>query len=81
MKRLIRRRTTNEFLKADGTWTQDVSEAREFPNILAASKTQQERCLINIELVLVVGDNPSERDLVLPLPPSDKEPPFKTPNF
>ena len=71
MKRFIRNKLTREFLNADGTWTQDLSKARDFPNMLAVSKVQKDRRLEDIELVLVTADKPSETDVVLPLPPSE----------
>jgi hypothetical protein len=68
VKRCIRQKLTQEFLKADGSWTSDVSSARDFRNLMAVSKAQQEQSLQGVELVLV-GDPPSENDVVVPLPP------------
>jgi hypothetical protein len=67
LKRCIRHKLTQEFLKADGTWTSDVSSARDFPNLMAVSKTQQERSLEGVELVLL-GDPSVESDIVVSLP-------------
>lgn len=75
MKRFIRSMLTKEFLRADGTWTRDASEAQAFPNMLAVSKTQQSRNLVDVELVLV-GETAGEDDIVLPLAPSREKLPF-----
>jgi hypothetical protein len=75
VKRCIRQKLTQEFLKADGTWTSDVSSAQDFRNLMAVSKTQQARSLEGVELVLV-GDPPSESDVVVPLPPLGQPVPF-----
>jgi hypothetical protein len=81
MKRLIRKANAEEFLKTDGTWTKDFSEARDFPNILAASKVQQQNNLVGVQLLLVVDDSPSAKDQVFALPPEGSKPAFyQTPN-
>jgi hypothetical protein len=79
MKRLIRKTNAEDFLKADGTWTKDFAEARDFPNILAASKFQQQNALVGVELLLVVGDSPSAQDSVFRLPPEGSKPAFYQP--
>jgi hypothetical protein len=67
VKRFIRNKLTQELLRSDGTWTSDVSIARDFRNLMAVSKAQQEHSLEGVELVLS-DDPPGESDIVVPLP-------------
>jgi hypothetical protein len=68
MKRILRNKATNEYLSADGKWGMDFSSAQAFESVEAAVGEIQRLHLENAELVLVMGQKPSERfDVVLPL--------------
>ena len=67
MTRLLRNKLTKEYFRRDGTWTKDTAAAREFQDIRSVVKAEQEHQLQNIELVLLMGDQPSTYDVVLPL--------------
>lgn len=57
MKWLLRAVGTNYFVKADGTFTKDVNEAYELPNIKAAVELCDKRKLIGMEVVLRLGSS------------------------
>jgi hypothetical protein len=72
MTKIIRNRS-GHYLKADGTWTTIFEEAEMFPSTLELIHAWQSFQLLEVEMVLVVGDKPcSEWDVVLPLEKSFK---------
>ena len=72
MKRLIRSKRNRKFLAPDGSWTKDTSAALAFSDIRAVVKARQEHRLENIELLLLMEDQPSQYDIVLPLGPAPR---------
>jgi hypothetical protein len=72
-KRLIRSAATRQYLRSDGTWTNDLNEAECFVDTQAAISAVFRLRLSDCELVLMMGPQPSDAyDVVLPL--SDAEP-------
>jgi hypothetical protein len=70
LKRVIRNRATRAFLAEDGTWTKDLGQAQEFPNMEALVQEAQRRALKDVELMLVMGETLSkDYDIVMPLRP------------
>ena len=67
MKRVIRSRATGEYLQADGTWSGRFDEAVCFQNTMAVLKMIQTYRLVDVELVLVMGDKVSSYDVSLKL--------------
>lgn len=65
MRRLIRQRGSRRFLKADGDWTGDSSEAQNFHSIPEAIQACQTYELSDVELYLQFGHN--ELDFTVPL--------------
>jgi hypothetical protein len=67
MKRLIRNKSTGKFLKPTGTWSKNISMAMNFPDISAAIEIKQRFDLLNVELVMLMGESLSDYDVTLPL--------------
>ena len=68
MKRVIRSRSTGEFLADNSAWTKELMRALMFPDLASAMAFRDGLGLRNVELVLVVGEEPkSIYDVVLPL--------------
>ena len=68
MKRVIRSRSTGEFLADNNTWTKELMRALMFPDLASAMAFRAGLGLRNVELVLVVGEEPNSiYDVVLPL--------------
>ena len=67
MKRLIRDKRTKKFLTVTGSWTTDVSAAEDFGNIELVIRDEQHHSLTDVELLMVLEDEPSSYDIVLPL--------------
>jgi hypothetical protein len=67
MKRVIRDKSTLAYLKA-GSWVSDFNAADGFANTTSALDACQKHKLNNVELVLILGEKPSNQyDVVLPL--------------
>ena len=68
MKRVIKSKATNLYLRIDGTWTSNAGEAADFPNSMAAIQAKALFSLDNVEMILQIGVTPNELyDIVLPL--------------
>jgi hypothetical protein len=57
MKWVLRAVGTGFFIKQDGTFTKEISEAYDLPNIKAALELCHKRSLIGMELVLRFGSS------------------------
>jgi hypothetical protein len=55
MRWVLRAVGTNFFIKQDGTFTRDINEAYDLPNVKAALELCHKRSLIGMELVLRMG--------------------------
>jgi hypothetical protein len=55
MKWILRAAGTGYFIKEDGSFTKDVNEAYDLPNIKAALELCQKRSLIGMEVVVRFG--------------------------
>lgn len=67
MLRLIRNKATRHFLCPDGSWSTDWRAARFFDDTPTLIETASRLNAPNLEELLVLGDAPSEQDIVLPL--------------
>jgi len=68
VKRLIRNRNTGLYFSRDGAWTDDWQQAKGFAAFGDAWAEKEAHHLGEIDLVLVVGDQPSAQyDVILPL--------------
>jgi hypothetical protein len=68
MKRLVRNKLTRAFLKTDGGWAADFHSAENFADVKSVMEACQSHGLANVELVLVMGSEPSAYyDIALPL--------------
>jgi len=67
LKRVIRNKTTGDFLGRGDTWFKDFSSAIHFPNIIGVIETQKRLGFQNLEVVLIIGDKPGPLDVSLPL--------------
>lgn len=73
MKRLLRNKVSRAFLDADGGWVADFRAARSFQDVKSVVEACQEHELSNVELLLVMGTQPSaEYDIALPLCTEEK---------
>jgi len=61
MKRIVRHKTTRQYLSDDGTWATHYRSARDFENVESAIFEVQKLKLKNVELVLVMGKTPSDK--------------------
>lgn len=61
MKRILRNKATNEYLSAEGKWVMDFSAAQDFETVESAVRVIQKLHLKNGEMMLVMGQKPSER--------------------
>jgi hypothetical protein len=67
MRHLIQHKTTKEYL-ADGKWTPEVREAQNFANSLSAISLTLRQHLKDVELVLMMGSEPSaQNDVHVPI--------------
>ncbi len=57
MRWVLRAAGTNYFIKQDGSFTKDINEAFDLPNIKAAVELCSKRSLIGMELVLRFGSS------------------------
>lgn len=55
MRWVLRAAGTNYFIKQDGSFTKNINEAYDLPNIKAALELCRKKSLIGMELVLRVG--------------------------
>jgi hypothetical protein len=67
MKRLIRDKGTKQFLTKEGSWTADISAAEDFGNAELAIAAKYNHNLNAVELVMMMEEQPSTYDVVLPL--------------
>jgi len=67
LKRLIRDKSTGLFLTPDGSWSEDISKALDFSATAAASLEKQRLGLVNVEIVMMMGDEPGNYDVTIPL--------------
>jgi hypothetical protein len=68
LRRIIVQRSTNRYLRNDGTWTDTYRLAARFPSIPDAIAAQERHGLTDVALVLQIGPKPSNQyDIVLPL--------------
>jgi hypothetical protein len=67
MKRLIRNRATKAYLAAAGGWTIDYAAAAIFPDTATLIRQAQEINGAHLEEVLMLGDQPSDQDVIIPL--------------
>jgi hypothetical protein len=67
MKSLIKREGSWEFLKEDGSWTEDVASAWVFPNVSAVYEERRKRDLINVEHYVLQRDQISSLDFSFPI--------------
>ena len=66
MKRLIRYKVTGWFFRK-GRWTQDVHRATVFESVVSLLDAVAAHNLIDVEGFLLVGDEPSDYDIVFPI--------------
>jgi len=66
MKRLIRNKTTRQYLQEDGTWG-STEDALDFDSMSDVIKFVQNGSFTDVELVLTIEDKPSEYDITLDL--------------
>lgn len=57
MKWVLRAAGTRYFIKQDGSFTQEISEAYDLPNIKTAMELCHKRSLIGMELVVRFGSS------------------------
>jgi hypothetical protein len=69
MKRVVRSKVTQQYLQADGTWSSRLDQACCFLNTPTVLDTVQKYQLTNVEMVLMIADQPTNWDIVLPLRP------------
>jgi len=69
MKRVVRNRVTSQYLQLDGSWCSQLEEAYSFLNTLTALETVQNHKLYNVEMILMIHEQPTAWDIVLPLRP------------
>ena len=61
LRKLIRSKWTNEFLTNEGTWTEDVQAAADFPLLGQTQQAVKRFHLRNVELYYLFGDRPQVR--------------------
>ena len=68
MKHVVRDKTTRAYLSSEGKWVDDCLLAQDFQDVKSAFRTVDKLKLKNAELVLMMGQTPSEAyDVTLPL--------------
>ena len=73
MKHLVRNRATQAYLCADGGWSENVSVAVRFEDTMSMLTEILTLGVVdktNLEMVLMIGEEPSSLDVVLPLFPA-----------
>ena len=68
MNRIIRKKGTRLYLSSEGGWATDWRQAQGFESMESVLSVMEKQKLTDVELVMVMGENPSEDyDVVLPL--------------
>jgi hypothetical protein len=67
VKRLLRNKLTRQFLTSGGVWTNDISSAESFADIRSVVTARQKLDLENVELLYLMGETPSDYDVIIPL--------------
>lgn len=67
MKTLIRSRTTNKYLDANGSWTSNPNQAIGFADTRAIISAVQFHRLVSVEMVILMGEKPGKHDVVVGL--------------
>jgi hypothetical protein len=67
MKSVIKREGSWEFLREDGSWTQDVAAAWVLPNVSAVYEERRKRDLKNVEHYVLQRDQISSLDFSFPI--------------
>src|SRR5689334_3877508 len=67
MKRVVRSKSTQKFFQADGNWSNCLEQAYNFANTPLALETVRRYRLTDVELILMIEDQPNAWDIVLPL--------------
>lgn len=69
MKHIVRSKATRAYLSTDGKWVPDCRLARDFRSVELVISEVQRLMLRDVELVLLMGEQPSEYDVTLGLFP------------
>jgi hypothetical protein len=72
LKRLIRHARSKKFLTSTGEWATDFTSARRFVSMQEVIEASRRHNLEDIEVFLMMGDSPSQYDVVLPLRKPDE---------
>jgi len=67
VKKIIRKRDQPEYLRAEGTWTRDISEALVIEAIQDAITAVTVHQLQAVELLYLQDDQPGQYDFAVPL--------------
>jgi hypothetical protein len=68
VNRIIRKKGTRAYLSADGEWAADYRVAQGFESMECVLSAMEKHKLMDVELVMVMGENPCEDyDVALPL--------------
>jgi hypothetical protein len=67
MKRVIRRKTDGKYFQGDSSWSDRVDRAVCFEDPLSALRAAKQQGLANVQLVLMMGEEPSSYDVVMEL--------------
>ena len=67
MKRVIRSKASGKYLQDDGAWSEDPEHAVCFEDLLSALKAVKKHELTNVELVLMMREEPSSYDVAMEL--------------
>lgn len=67
MKRVIRNKADGKYFQGDGAWSDQLSQAVCFEDFLSAVKAAKEHKLASVELVLMMGEEPSAYDIAMEL--------------
>jgi len=74
VRKFLRDKVTKAYAGEGGTWTPHLALAREFESTAHLVEVATAYTRSNLEMVLMMGDTPSQFDVVLPLsqtPPSN----------
>ena len=67
MKRVVRSKLTQKYFQADGNWSSCLDKAYNFVNTHLVLETVRNYRLTDVELILMIADQPTVWDIVLPL--------------
>ena len=67
MKRLIRSKADGKYFDGRGRWSDEATRALCFEDSFAAFKAAKKHHLANVELVLMMGEEPSSYDVIMEL--------------